>query len=362
MTGPSRDRSRARFRDGHLGETLRWSGQSRIDGRTIAIAALGMAVPAFVGLAAGHPDAGYTVGLGAMLLAGEPATPGAEAKERPSPIGAVAPAVLAVLVATVIAGAPWTDAAMIALAGAAAVVSGYSRPVAIGAIRLIVYLVLSATLLDAAGGHRGWAALVFGAGALWNMAMRLMLAGAGPKDTAAAAPARSPTPAQRRAHLRRTLRDLSGWQFPIRLVVGLSLASVLRHLWPSHHYSWIVLTVAILTQRQVESLPVKITQRTIGALLGVALTWAILSNVTSPVLVGLLICILATAATLARARNYLAYATTSTPVILLVLDFGKRVEPSLLTDRLVATGVGAAIVVAANLVLNFMLRPKNADA
>jgi len=339
---------------GRLREALHWSAGERIEARTIAVAALGMTVPVLVGLAFRQPEIGFTVGLGAMLLAGEAPGTGAAAQERPSPGSAVLPAALAVGVATLIAGGWWTDPVMVILAGAAATISGYSRPVAIAAIRFIVYLVLSVTILQSAGDHRGGAALIFGLGALWNVLVRLMLRG---RSKAAAeapeeAPARTPTAAQRRAYWRRTLQNLAGWQFTIRLVVGLGVASVLRALWPAHHYGWIVLTVALLTQRPLEHLPVKTIQRTLGVLLGVALTWAILAWITSPIVLGVLICGLATAAAVARARSYLAYSAISTPVILLVLDFGKPVHTALLADRLVATLVGAAIVVALNVVLD----------
>jgi uncharacterized membrane protein YccC len=255
-----------------------------------------------------------------------------------------------VVAATLIAGAPWSDIAMILLAGVAAAISGYSRPVAVAAIRFIIYFVLSFTLLESAGEHRGWAALAFGLGALWNVLIRLMLARR--KAPPPAPPARTPTAAQRRAHWRRTMRTLEGWQFPIRIVAGLAVANLLRLLWPHHHYGWIVLTVAILTQRPIEHLPVKTTQRAIGTALGVGATWVILIGAPPPVVLALLICVLATAAGLARARSYLAYAVISTPVILLVFDLGKPVAPALLADRLVATILGAAIVLAANFSLD----------
>ena len=57
---------------------------------------------------------------------------------------------------------------------------------------------------------------------------------------------------------------------------------------------------------------------------------------------------LATFASLARTRSYLFYAILSTPVILLVLDFGKPVDPTLLIDRMIATFIGASIVLVGN--------------
>lgn len=341
---------RTALRHPHIVEALRWEKTGApIDGRTIAIAALGMAVPALAGVALGRAEAGFTIGLGAMLLAGAPAPAGA-AHEAPSSGSAILPAALAVLAATAIGGMAWTDVAVVALAGMAAAVSGYSRPVGVAAIRFIIYLVLSISLIDAAGDRRGSVALIFGLGALWNIALRLLLERC-PAGAPAAAPARAVTTAQRNAHWRRTMRSLAGWQFPIRLMIGLGVASVLRQLWPTHHYGWIVLTVALLTQRPLEPLPVKTIQRAAGTALGVALTWLILTELVAPLALAAAICVLATGAAIARPRNYLAYAVLATPVILLVLDIGKPIEPALLVDRLVATLAAAAIVVAANLSL-----------
>jgi hypothetical protein len=338
---------------GHLKEVVGWTPAAPLTARAIAIAALGMAAPVIVGIALGKPHLGFTIGLGAMLLADQTGGSAAAPQDRPSAIAALLPAALAVTLATLIAGGAWTDPAMIALAAGAATISGYSRPVAVTAIRFIVYLVLSVSLLDSAGGHRTAVALVFGLGALWNMAIRAMLRG--PRASEAAAPTRKPTPAQLRAHWRKTMSQVAGWQFPIRILAGLTGASVLRHLWPTHHFFWIVLTVALLTQRPLEPVPVKITQRAVGSLLGVALTWAILAGVAAraphPWGLAAIICVLGAAAPLARSRSYLVYSVISTPVILLVMDLGKPVASALLTDRLAATLMGAVIVVALNVLL-----------
>ncbi len=357
-----------------LAVALGWTPGERLSARTLAVAALGMSVPAVIGIAAHQAEIGFTIGLGALLLADAPggatAAPSlqassAAAEPRPSPASALLPAALAVAAATVLSGAPWSDAAMIGLAGLAAVLSGYSRPVAVGAIRFIIYFIVSFTLLQNAGEHRGAAALIFGLGAVWNVIVRGLLVRARPApdlpDGAVPAPARVPTSAQRRAYFRRTLRSLAGWQFPIRVVTGLALADGLRLLFPSHHYGWIVLTVALLTQRPVEHLPVKTLQRALGTVAGVGLTWGIISYLPSAMVLGVMICVLATAASLARSRNYLLYSALSTPVILLVLDLGKPVETSLLTDRLMATVVGAAIVVALNVLMDLLTRPRGGD-
>jgi hypothetical protein len=335
----------------HLAEAMRWQG-ARVDLRALGTAAIGTAGPILAGLALGHVHEGLTIGLGAMLLAGGPRDD--TAAEQPSHASAILPALLAILCATLIVGLPGHDLATIALAALAALVSGYSRPLAIAAIRFLVYFILCLTLLEAAGEHRGAAAILFGIGALWNLAVRATL----PRPARPAAPetpARVPTPAQRRAYFRRTLGTRAGWQFPIRLAIGLAAAMLIRDLWPAHHFSWVVLTVALLTQRPVEHLPVKLTQRTLGTTAGVAASWAILVlHPSQPVLAGIL-CLLAIAAPFARAGNYLAWSAVSSPAILIVMDFGRPIETMLLTDRLVATLAGAAIVLAGNFLADRLL-------
>ena len=341
-------RARARA---HLAEALALQPHDAVGGRTIAVAALGMIVPVAAGVALGDPETGFTIGLGAMLLAGPTTASDAKAaQERRAPATAVLPAIGAVLAASAVAGHAWSDAAMVLLATAAASVSGYSRPVGVAAIRFIVYFVLSFGLLDAAGSHRGGAALIFGLGALWNIGVRLLLVRRTPAETSVASETRpSPTHAQLRAHWRRTMREPAGWQFPLRLGAGLAIACLIRAAWPSHHYGWVVLTVALLTQRPLEHVPVKLTQRALGTLIGVGLTWLVLRGVSATLPLAALICLLAVLAPIARARSYLAYASVSTPAILLVLDIEKPIDPRLLADRLVATIAGAAIVIAANL-------------
>ena len=319
--------------------------------RTVGVGALGMGVPVAAGWTLGRVDAGITIGLGAVLLAGARVAPGSG---EVSPASAVTPALAAVAAATAIAATPWPDPLLIALASVAALVSGYSRSIGVAAIRFAVYLVLGTGLLEAAGAGRGATALIFGLGALWNIVLRVLL-----HDRAAAAaaepPARTPTPAQRRAHFRRTLRTAAGWQFAFRLALGLTVASVLRHLWPGHHFFWIMLTVALLTQRPVERLPVKTVQRLVGTIAGVAATRLIVVAAPSRAVTAVVLCLLAAGVPVARARSYLLYAAVSTPLILLVLDFGRPVEMALLTDRLVATLIGGAIVIAGNLAAERLL-------
>ena len=329
----------------------------------LAIAALGMGVPVVAGLMLGKEEVGVTVGLGAILLAGTPtgATTSASAPV-PSLIQAVAPALAAVTAATAITRLPLPDIMLILLTAVAALLSGYSRPIAGVAIRFIIYLVLSVGFLDGRSTHQGVAALIFGSGALWNIVLRSILSGGGrSRERPAHDGRRATTDAQRRAHFRRTLHRLEGWQFPLRLALGLVIASGLRHLWPAHHLYWILLTVALLTQRPIEHVPVKTVQRLVGTIGGVALTGAILFGFSSPVALGLVVCLLATVLPLARAQSYLLYAILSTPLILLVLDIGKAITPALLADRLIATLAGGLTVMVLNVLVDRLLPARTND-
>ena len=336
----------------HLGDALAWSPEAKFDRRRLIVSIVAMAVPMLAGLALGRPKLGYLLGLGAMLLASE--TPGEG--EAHGARAAILPAVAAVAATLLIAPFAWRDATMVALVTAAATLVNYSRPAAIAGMRFIVLLVLNLGLTG--GAHGGGAALLFGIGALWRLAVRLVAAR---RPTASPAPApaepeRTPTPAQRRIHWQRMLKTRAGWQFALRLGGGLALACAIRDAWPSHHFGWIVLSIVLLTPRELEHLPVKITQRAIGTVLGVALTGALLHFVPSHVVLALIACLCGIAAPLLRPGNYAAYCVVATPVILLAMDAGGTVDAAMLDDRLIATLAASAIVVAANLAVDLWLR------
>jgi hypothetical protein len=264
---------------------------------------------------------------------------------------------LAVAAATAIARTPWPDVAMIGVATLAGLVSGYSRPVGVAAIRFIVYLVLSLGLIESAGINGGDTALIFGLGALWNIILRVVMSRgslkSGPPEPGR--PQKMPTPAQRRAHWRRGLRTLSGWQLPLRLAIGLAVASLIRLSMPAHHFYWIILNVALLTQRPIEHLPAKALQRMLGTALGVGVTWLLLMAAQFAWVLAVTVCLLAASVPIVRARSYLLYAAISTALILLVMDLGQLVGAAMLGDRLVATFIGAAIVIAGNIVFDRLL-------
>lgn len=353
----------------HLSEAFRWTPTAPLTLRTLALAAFAMGVPVLVGFALGKPTIGLVIGLGSMLLANE--VPGQAAESSHGMGAAIVPALLAVPVALLLGHVPWGDAAMIGLSVAAAALVNWSRPAAGGAVRFVIFLILNLGLSAAGSGgaHRGGAALLFGLGALWRTVLRRLFGGrhAPAPAGAEASPARVVTLRQRRIHFTRALRSLQGWQYPIRLGLGLTAAVLLRDLRPERHFGWVVLTIALLTPRAIEHLPVQITQRVTGTLGGVALAGAILhasAGLGAPghVALAVAVVLLGVAAPLARAGNYALYCLLSTPVILLAMDAGKEGADGLLVDRLVATLGGAAVIYAANVGMDWWLRRPSAPA
>jgi len=243
---------------------------------------------------------------------------------------------------------------VIAIITLAATVGGYSRRWASATTRFVLFLTITVHATAATSDPAGLVFLVVAA-ALWTSLLSLVLGGllrahrrGDPSIEGGARP--DATRSQKYARWKRSLRQLSGWQYPLRLGSCLSIASALRWSWPGHHLHWIALTVVILTHRRLEPVPIKATQRALGTVLGVVI--ASLFVAYKPRAWGLVVCIglLAAARPLLKARNYLAYSAVMTPLILLIMDGGQPLGVGVLADRLIATVIGAALVISANLI------------
>jgi uncharacterized membrane protein YccC len=86
----------------------------------------------------------------------------------------------------------------------------------------------------------------------------------------------------------------------------------------------------------------------IGSVLGVAAA-GLLAALDLPALpLALTMAALAALSAWMRPRSYLAYTVSMTPLIILLLDAGHPAEMAILADRLIATMIGGALVLAAN--------------
>jgi hypothetical protein len=335
----------------HLAKVFTWSREDRVDWVAIFGSAIGMAGPVLLGAALGNLRLGLAMAVGGLLVGGVGA-----GRDRPAQWRALAaafiPAVTAATVAVLVAGHGWvSDALMTLLAGVAALVAAMGRPVASLAIRFILLMIITLAVAEN-GTDRGGLLLLMAAGALWTCAVSLFLGAlARARDGAVAAPEELPRPMTRKQRLmrwQRALTRLAGWQYALRLTFCLAVASVLKWLWPDHHMHWVALTVALLAEWQIEAFPAKTTQRALGAVLGVLATGLLLLEPVPAWVLAVGIGVLAGLRPLLRARNYLAYTAAMTPLIIVLLDAGAAPGIEILIDRLVATLIGAGLVIATN--------------
>jgi uncharacterized membrane protein YccC len=337
----------------HLGEALRWSRETEVELVQVLAAALGMAGPLLLAGALGRLPLGLAAALGSFVVG--TAGAGASAKDQTREVAlAFAGATLASIVAALAAGHGWMSAiGVVGLAGIAALIGGYSRPLAVATTRFVFVLIIVGKMTDATSARAGLL-LLLAAGALWTTMVSLSLGWVARRiarrsgRTNAAVVASAATAAQKFRRWKKTLAQPAGWQYALRLVLCLAVAETLCLLWPERHLYWVAITVLIVLQRRVEIVPVKATQRGLGTLLGVIL--ASLFLVHQPATGELVICIglLAGARPLLRARNYLAYSAVMAPLVLLLMDGTGPFGPQVLLDRLLATIIGVALAVLTN--------------
>ena len=341
----------------HLAAVFRWSAAAETDWVAILASALGMAAPILLGAASGRLALGLGVAVGSLLVGGTPAGRDARA-QAVALISALVPAGAAAILAIALAGHGWvSDAVVVVLAGAAGLVAAMGRPVSTMAIRFILLLIITMAVAENIPDRAGLLLLI-ALGALWTSVLSLLLGAlaraagfsAAPAETAPAMPLR-----QRLTRWRRALTRLAGWQYALRLVICLSIAGLLRWFWPGHHLHWIALTVALLAEWQIDAFPVRTTQRALGAALGVLASGVLLIATPADWLLVVGMGVLAGLRPLLRARNYLAYSAVMTPLIILLLDAGQPPEAGVLIDRLVATLIGAGLVIATNLLFRRLL-------
>lgn len=342
----------------HLREALRWSPDGKIEVAAILAAGLGMACPVLLAMQRGHLELGLAAAIGGLAVGRVEIGAGLQAHAK-SELDALVPIVLAALCAALLGGYGWlSNVGLLLLSGIAAVISGFSRFMVVAATRFVLFLMIVSAVPPAAEPVRALTALGFvgliSAGAFWTSGLSLLFGALARRTRQAApepadAPVRVPTARQKFVRWRRSLAAPAGWSYPARLVTCLAIATGLDIAWPNHHFHWIGLTVAILTPRHVETVPIKATQRALGTALGVAAAGIFLRLGLPAWALVVAIGLLAAVRPVLRGGNYLAYSAVMTPLIILLIDAGRTLENDLLLDRLVATLIGASLVVGANL-------------
>lgn len=337
----------------HLAKALHWSQDVEVEMAEVLASGIGMTVPIVFAAALGQLPLGLTASVGALAVAG--VRPGSSPKvQLQGLISAFLVAVAASIAAALVVGNGWlTDVLVVLLACVAATIGGYSRPMVTAMMRFVLFLIIISNVAQALA-NPAWLFFLIVAGALWASFLSLLLGTwlcVHRRNDPGAAATSTATAAQKFTRWTRSLSHLSGWQYTFRLGLCLSAAGVFQWLWPDHHLYWIAVTVAILSQRKVEAFPTKATQRAIGTALGV-LAAGLLLAFQLPVW-GLILAIglLAGARPVLKSRNYLVYSAGITLLIILIIDVGQPLGSGVLADRLLATAIGVALVIAANRII-----------
>ncbi len=134
------------------------------------------------------------------------------------------------------------------------------------------------------------------------------------------------------------------WVFAVRLGLTMAVAEAVRQLVPLEKPYWIVLTAALVLKPDLGSVFARGVQRTLGTLVGVVLGVAVVAVVPHGAWLLVPMAVLAFAFPYGRNLNYGLLSTFITPLVLLLIDFGARVDARLALDRLIDTAIGAGIV------------------
>jgi len=336
----------------HIREAMRWRGDEPIDWTSMAAAGLGMAGPLALAAHNGHLNIGLAGAVGSLLMGTGSAgrTIGDLGYNELKILATLA--VAAIIVAIISDHGVWSNAAVVLVAGIAALIGGYSLQLSVSTGRFIVFLCIT---FSAASGHED-AVSIFPLICL-NAACTSALIfafGAVKRSIHEPGPLAEPTDVPSftlRQKLNRwfgLLCTLKGWQFPLRIVICLGIAVAIATYWPTHRFFWIALTVALVCQRPLEPWPLRTTQRAIGTCIGVVIAAIAITQALPSWALITLLGLLSTFRLGLQKRNYLLFSAFITPVVMLILDAGRPVESNLLFDRLVATIIGSALVILVN--------------
>ena len=223
-------------------------------------------------------------------------------------------------------------------------------------VRSIVFLIIGYHF-ELTGKIYLVASAFFLAGTLWT-ALILLATKLISKDRGTPIkPSKKYTVRQYLNHWIKSLSSFKGWQFPLRITLCITAAQILRYFIPGHHSYWILLTIALVTQYNMDNQLKRIRDRGIGTLLGVCFSFAfVYFNISVHILIPV-IAVLASLRVIFRETDYLIYAAVMTPLIIILLDFGNISSAVVLADRLIATIIGGLL----SFIFGYLIWRKPAD-
>jgi len=332
----------------HLLQVLHWSRERHVGIANILAAAIAVAGPVLLAASLGRVRIGLLAAVGTFGMS-ELMSRGGFRSCTNQLLRATAPAACAgVAFGAALLCRNVANTVIVLLVVVAALAGGLSRSLAVATARFTIFLAYALGVAEARAPLASVAILM--AGAAWAALVNLSI-GAALGSRAESDPQPAVAIAGLRARMTRwtrRFRDSSVWSYPLRIGVGFAIAALCRWRWPDHHYHWIAVTLAILTQRHVDRFPVKTTQRMLGTCVGAAAATLFVAYRPPLWLLSSCVVLLAGARPLLKARNYMAYAAAMIPLIMLVVGAGQPVMGGVLWDRLVATVIGSGLVLLGN--------------
>lgn len=308
-----------------------WSRGTPVPASRLLTAALAMAAPITFGVTTNHLSQASFAALGALAAAGRSGVGG---------VGTGLVVTAAAMLGTLVGASGWVAVVVVVgLAAVAAVIGGFNRWMADATTRFITFLVMATGL----GGADTWEVTRwFAVGVLWAAVLALFTA----------APALR-TAATYRQLWRRwwgMLHRFEGWQYAVQLLPPLAVASAIGVYWHQEKSYWIALAVVIVVRRRGDSL-LRATERCLGTCAGVLIGGALILWVPPSWAIVAVVGVLAGLRPLLKERNYAAYATIMTPLVVLLMDLGRTPELSTVGYRLIDTVLGCLLAIIPTLLL-----------
>ncbi|MER7250929.1 FUSC family protein [Kribbella sp. NPDC000426] len=125
---------------------------------------------------------------------------------------------------------------------------------------------------------------------------------------------------------------------------------MIGQLWHQEKGYWIALAVVIVVRRRGGSL-LRATERCAGTCAGVLIGGLLILWAPPSGVIVVVVSVLAGLRPLLKERNYAAYATVMTPLVVLLMDLGRTPELSTVGYRLVDTVIGCLIAIVPTLLL-----------
>jgi hypothetical protein len=308
---------------------------------------LGFAVPILLGILSNSSKIGIIAAMGGFAVSGEGIGKTIR-KQISGSIYTIIAGSLAVPAGLLIAKqGEWSVFILPLTAAIAGLLGSISRPMAKASTQFIVFAVIASNF-KGAGVHILGVTALFLMGSIWTvvicLALRGLFIGIGfEKPVTVDASDKHYTAKQLFRRWRQKLMQLSGWNYPIKLALCLLAAEIFWWKWPNYYGYWVVLTVAILVQRDHKKVLKKTFQRFLGTFLGVIAASFIL--IWSPsVWYGLvMISLLALIRPILKEGNYTAYVISLVPLIIFLIAQQQAPTSMILIDRLLATVTGCLV-------------------